>query len=186
MEANAPTAFNAIFKRLGIDTEGSGTASTVTVLDDAGRRLRGDDAWHYIQRNVPLYGAFIQAGFEPNLVREQIRAANELYVQPALNFKLDVSIAGLQIAVPRLRDVIQSEGALTAVLALAINQGVGGMSRILAAAIGNVAVRHGANTVQGLGRLSERAIIQEIADVATDERVLRRAQGALDSGLGFG
>jgi hypothetical protein len=49
-----------------------------------------------------------------------------------------------------------------------------------------VAVRQGANTLQSLSRLSERAIIQEIADVATDERVLRRAQGALDSGLAFG
>src|SRR5690606_6453287 len=100
MEANAPAAFQQIFKRVGIDTEGSGQYAVVTVLDDNGYKRSGDDAWLYIQRNVPLYGAFIQAGYEPSLVREQLRMASELYVQPALNYKLNVSVGGINIGVP--------------------------------------------------------------------------------------
>jgi peptidoglycan endopeptidase LytF len=185
MEANAPAAFQNIFKRVGIDTEGTGNQSVVTVLNERGTRLRGDDAWFYIQENVPLYGAFIQAGFEPALVREQLRAANDLYVQPALNWKLDVTVGGLRIVVPQLRSVIRSEAALTVVIALAVNQGVGGMSKIVAASVGRIAQQMGLRTQQSLALVDEQSVVEDIAASATDDRISNRANSVLQSDLSF-
>lgn len=181
MEANAPQQFQRVFQRVGIDTDGG----FVTVLDDNGFRLRGDDAWLYIQRNPLLYGAFIQAGFEPMLVREQLRMANTLYIQPALNFKLNVNVGGIQINVPRLQDILSSEAALTLVIALAINQGNGGMSRIITDAVSRVAAQNRLTSYSALQRIDERAVCETIADTTTDERVRARSIGVLQSGLGF-
>lgn len=181
METNAPTQFQRVFQRVGIDTE----AGVVTVLDDQGIKRRGDEAWFYIQRNVRLYGAFIQAGFDPTLVREQLRMANTLYVQPALNFRLNINAGGFNIVVPRLQDVITSEGLLTLVIALAINQGGGGMSRIVADAMSRVANESGIASLNSLYGINERRIAETIAAVATDERVRVRAESALAAGLSF-
>ncbi len=185
MKTYAPAAFQRVFQRVGIDTEGSSTAPLTTVLNENGTKLRGDDAWLYIQRNVRLYGAFVQAGFEPSLVREQLRMANSLYVQTALNFKLDVILGGLRVVIPRLSDVLTSEAALTAVIALAVNQGVGGMSRIVANSVGIVATQNGLNSTQALGRVNEQQVIQHIADTSADERVRSRSLGVLNSNLSF-
>jgi LysM repeat protein len=185
MENNAPFAFQQIFKRAGIDTEGFGSSAVVTVTDQNGMRRRGDDAWLYIQRNIPLYGAFIQAGFEPSLVREQLRMANELYVQPALNFKLDVTIGGIHLSVPRIGDIFRSEAALTTIIALAINQGTGGMSRILAPAVSTVASQQRLQSVGALSQIDERRVFETIAATTTDDRVSNRVNGVMNSGLRF-
>lgn len=181
MEANAPAQFARIFQRVGIDTE----SGVVTVLNDDGYKLRGDEAWFYIQRNPRLYGAFIQAGFEPSLVREQLRMANALYVQPALNYKLFLNVAGIAIQVPRLNDILTSEAILTVVIALAVNQGNGGMSRIVADAVSRVAAQMRLNTLATLPQINERLVAQTIADTAADDRVRNRAVGVLNSGLSF-
>lgn len=182
MEINAPQAFQRIFQRVGIDTEGG----VVTVIDNNGNKLRGDDAWLFIQRDVRLYGPFIQAGFEPALVKEQVRMANELFVQPILNFKFDVMIGGIRISIPRLRDVITSEAALTAAIALGINKGAGGMSKIFATSIGNVATRSGISSSQALANINEMAVIQDIAATnSTDPRTVNRMNGVLNSGMSF-
>ncbi len=186
MEANAPVAFQNIFKRVGIDTEGFGKEAVVTVLDDSGFKRRGDEAWLYIQRNVPLHGAFIQAGYEPSLIREQLRMANDLYVQPALNFKLNLTVGGIHIQIPRLNDMLTSEAALTAVIALAINQGTGGMSQIVAQAASQVATRQRLTNAAALRQIDEREVIQTIAGTTVDERVLNRVNGVLfDTTLSF-
>jgi peptidoglycan endopeptidase LytF len=182
MKAYAPAAFQRVFQRVGIDSE---SQSSTTVLTESGGKLRGDEAWLYIQRNVRLYGAFVQAGFEPNLIREQLRMANTLYIQTALNFKLDVILGGLRVVIPRLSDVISSEAALTAVFALAVNQGVGGMSRIVANSLGIVATQSGLNTQLLLNRINERQVVQHIAETSLDERVRSRTLGVLNSDLSF-
>jgi peptidoglycan endopeptidase LytF len=185
MKANAGTAFQSIFQRMGIDVEGTGRNAVVTVLDERGTRLRGDNAWYFIQKTLPLYAPFVQAGFEPSLVREQLRTANELYVQPALNWKLDINLGTVRVSIPQLRNLIQSEAALTLVFALAINQGVGGMSRTLVQSIESVANRMGLRTQQSLAQLNERALVEDIASAAADDRVIARAQSVLVSGLSF-
>lgn len=185
MEANAPAAFQQIFKNVGIDTEGVGKGAVVTVLDDNGYKRSGDDAWLYIQRNVPLYGAFIQAGYEPSLVREQLRMANELYVQPALTYKLNLSVGGISISVPRLNDILTSEAAMTIVVALAINQGNGGMSRIVADAVSRVATQRRLNSLSALQQINEREVFETVVATTTDPRVRDRTTGVLNSGLSF-
>ncbi len=182
MKANAPGLFSSIFQRVGIDSASGQT----TVRDEAGATLSGDSAWLYIQRNVPLYGAFIQAGFEPQLIREQLRMANELYVQPALNFKLDLNIAGVRIVVPRLRDILTSEAAMTIVVALAINQGNGGMSRIVADAVAQVAAQQRLSSLAALPQINERAVFDTVVASSTDERVSNRVNGVVQAGLSFG
>ncbi len=181
MEANAPSQFARVFQRVGIDTE----AGNVTVLDDNGSKLYGDNAWLYIQRNPRLYGAFIQAGYDPTLVREQLRMANTLYVQPALNYKLDVNVAGINIHIPRLSDILTSEAMLTIVIALAVNQGNGGMSRIVADAISRVAAQMRLTTLAALAQINERQVAQTIADTSADDRVRNRTVGVLNSGMSF-
>ncbi len=185
MKANAAQSFQRVFQRVGIDVEGSGKMATVTVLDDFGNRQRGDQAWLYIQTHPQLYGAFVQAGFDANLVREQLRMASALYVQPALNFKLDVTLGGIRIQIPRLSDVINSEAALTLVIALAVNQGVGGMSRTFAAAISAVATQSGMTASSNLAGINERQVVENIAMTSTDARVINRVNGVLQSGLSF-
>ena len=185
MKANAAQSFQRVFQRVGIDVEGSGKMAAVTVLDDFGNRQRGDQAWLYIQGRPQLYGPFIQAGFEPDLVREQLRMANALYVQPALNFKLDVTLGGIRLQIPRLSDVINSEAALTLVIALAVNQGVGGMSRTFGAAISAVATQSGLTSSSNLPGINERQVVENIAMTSMDARVTNRVNGVLQSGLSF-
>ncbi len=181
MELNAPSQFARVFQRVGIDTEGG----NVTVLDDYGRKRYGDDAWLYIQGNPRLYGAFIQAGFDPTLVREQLRMANSLYVQPALNYRLDLNVAGIRIQVPRLSDILTSEAMLTIVIALAVNQGNGGMSRIVSDAVSQVAAQMRLTSLAALGQINERLVAQTIADTTVDDRVRNRTVGVINSGMSF-
>ncbi len=181
MKANAPAKFARVFQQVGIDSAGGVT----TVLDENGQKLSGDAAWLYIQKTVPLYGAFIRAGFDADLVLEQLRAANDLYVQPALNFKLNLTINGIKITVPRLRDVLSSEALLTALIAIAINRGTGGMSRIVAEAMAAVAAPLQLHTPEALRQIDERLVCQTIADTTTDARTRERALGVLNAGLSF-
>jgi LysM repeat protein len=181
MKANAPGKFAQVFQQVGIDSSGWQT----TVLDESGRRLSGDEAWLYIQKTVSLYGAFIRAGFDPDLVLEQLRAANDLYVQPALNFRLNLNINGIPIVVPRLRDILSSEGLLTALIAIAINRGNGAMSRLVADTITTVAAPRRLQTFEALRQIDERLLCPTIADTTTDPRIRDRAQGVLDAGLAF-
>lgn len=178
MKLNAPSAFSRVFHNVGIDV----TGNSVTVADDAGSILQGDRAWLYIQQNIPLYGAFVQAGFDPALVLEQLRMANTLYVQPALGARLDLRIAGRLISVV-LQDIFTSEAFRTIVIALGINQGIGGMSRnIVAPAASRVAET---TRVPDLRWLDERLVAETIAATATDDRVRSRVRGVLDSDLSF-
>jgi hypothetical protein len=181
MKAYAPTQFDRIFQRLGIYSEGGQTV----VVNDYGGKLRGDDAWKFIQRTVRLYAPFIQAGFEPILVREQLRIANLMYIQPALNFKLNLTVNGIALRIPRLQDIISSEALLTAVIAIAVNRGVGGMSKIVGDAISAVAAQNRLHDPAAIKRVDERHVCETIVAQSTDERVHNRAQGVLSSGLSF-
>ncbi len=181
MKVNAPARFARVFQQVGIDTAGGIT----TVLDENGQKRSGDAAWLYIQKTLPLYGAFIQAGFDPDLVLEQLRAANDLYVQPALNFRLNLNINGIQIAVPRLRDILSSEALITAIIAIAINRGNGAMSRIVSEALVAVAAPQRLHTAEALRNIDERQVCQTIANTTTDGRTRDRAQGVLNAGLSF-
>lgn len=181
MKRFAPEKFARVFQRVGIDVEGG----SVTVLNDTGGKFWGDQAWLYIQRTIQLYPPFIQAGFDRDLVREQLRMANELYIQPALNFKLFINIGGIQITVPRLGDFLRSEALLTAVFAIAISRGVGGMSQIVSSAAAEVAVNQGISDLNSLYRLDERQIAYQMYNTATDERVKNRVAGVLNSNLSF-
>ncbi len=177
MKTNASAAFNRIFQPVGIDVSGG-------VVTAGGNS--GDNAWLYIQKNLPLYGAFIQAGFDKELVREQLRMANDLYVQPALNWKLDVNVGGINVAIPQLKSILKSEAALTIVIALAINQGNGGMGRMVADAVGRVGAQSGLNTAAALAQVDERKVFETLVQVQTDKRALDRTNGVLGSGMSFG
>ncbi|MBK9335495.1 MAG: LysM peptidoglycan-binding domain-containing protein [Lewinellaceae bacterium] len=181
MKNHAPARFAQVFQQVGIDSVGGVT----TVLDETGRALSGDMAWLYIQKTVPLYGAFIRAGFDPDLVLEQMRAANDLYVQPALNFRLNLSINGIAISVPRLRDILTSEGLLTALIAIAINRGTGAMSRMVAEVLTILGTSQRLHSVEALRQIDERLLCQTIADTTTDARTRDRALGVLNAGLSF-
>lgn len=180
MKANAPAKFAQVFQQVGIDS----VNYTTTVLDETGRKLSGDEAWLYIQKTVPLYGAFIRAGFDPDLVLEQLRAANNLYVQLTLNAPLNLLINGARVS-PKLSDILSSEGLLTALIAIAINRGNGAMRRMMEEVLNNLAATSKLTSLQALRQVDERLICQTIADTSTDVRIRDRAQGALNGGLSF-
>ena len=177
MRTNAGASFRRIFEQVGITCEGR----TVTALDDGGRRLSNDDAWLFIQKDVRLAGAFIQAGFDQSLVLEQLRMANNLYVQPSLKRSIDVN--GM---VRPLGEFILTEGLITAVISIAVSRGVGGMAKILSEACSRVASQQGINNPASLPRIDERMVCQDIANNPNnDKRVRDRAQGVIADGLSF-
>ncbi|MEQ1746101.1 MAG: LysM peptidoglycan-binding domain-containing protein [Saprospiraceae bacterium] len=181
MKVNAPARFAQVFQQVGIDS----AAGTTTVRDEFGTLHTGDAAWLYIQKTVPLYGAFVRAGFDADLVLEQLRTANDLYVQPALNFRLNLTINGIKITVPRLRDILSSQGLLTALIAIAINRGTGAMGRLVSEIVTTLATTQKITSPEALRQLDERLLCQTIADTSTDTRTRDRALGVLNAGLSF-
>lgn len=181
MKANAPSLFDKYFKRMGIDTEGG----TVTVLNDTGAKLVGDDAWLFIQRNVALYAPFIQAAYEPLLIKEQLRCATTMYVQPALNLKVPLSINGIALTIPQISAILRSEASMTMLIDMCVNQGSGGLTRLLQNAIPIVAQKYRLLTLSTLGTINEQEVLQTVVSSSTDSRVIERTQLVLKSGLSF-
>ena len=181
MKLNAPTLFNQYFRKMGIDTEGG----TVTVLNDNGQKLAGDNAWLFIQNTVPLYAPFIQSGFEPLLIKEQLRCATSLYVQTAMKLKVPLNINGIPLVVPQIAKILSSEAATTMLIDLCVNQGSGGLTRILQTAIPIVAQKYRLLTLNTLATINEYELLNTIVSTATDSRVSDRVNNVLKSELSF-
>lgn len=181
MKANAPSLFDKYFKKMGIDTEGV----AVTVLNENGAKLSGDDAWIYIQNTVALYAPFIQAAYEPLLIKEQLRCATTMYVQTAMNLKVPLSINGISLVVPQISMILTSEAAITMLIDLCVNQGSGGLTRLLQATIPIVAQKNRLLTLNNLRMINEYELLTTIVSTATDSRIIDRTQLVLKSGLSF-
>ncbi len=181
MKLYAPSLFDKYFRRAGIDTEGG----TVTVLNENGAKLTGDNAWLFIQRTISLYAAFIQSAYEPLLLKEQLRCANNMYVQTAMNLKVPLSINGISLVVPQISTILSSEAALTMLIDLCVNQGSGGLTRVLQTAIPPIAQKDRLLTLNNLRSINEFELLNTIVATATDSRVKDRTQLVLNSGLSF-
>jgi LysM domain len=181
MKLYAPSLFDKYFRRAGIDTEGG----IVTVLNENGTKLKGDDAWLFIQKTIALYAPFIQAAYEPLLLKEQLRCANNMYVQTAMNLKVPLSINGIPLVVPQISMILSSEAALTMLIDLCVNQGSGGLTRVLQTAIPPVAQKYRLLTLSNLRSINEYELLNNIVATATDSRVKDRTQLVLNSSLSF-
>ena len=62
-------------------------------------------------------------------------------------------VNGVNVRVARFNNVLMSEGALTAAIAICINQGIGGFGRIFSTAIGTVASQSRLNSAALLSRV---------------------------------
>lgn len=181
MKNKAPEAFARIFESVGITVVGK----TVQFIDPQGVKFLGDKAWYAIRKHVALFGAFIQAGFEPILVMEQYRMANELYAQPALKTPLFLNLSGKKVTGLILQEVFLSDAMQALAIALAVNLGNGGMKKVITKAIAGVALDFKIKDKVGLSKLDEKAVCQKIISASGNSHAIDRAKRALKSGLSF-
>lgn len=180
MKTQQPALFRQHFQTFGIDSDG-----TQTRVFDNNTWLTGDTAWLFIQKNPRLYAPFITAGFEPLLVREQLRIATQLYVNVAINLRIPLIINNIPLTVPRISDILKSEAAMTMLIDICVNQGQGGLTKILQTAMPPIAQAQRLLTLPNLQRIDEFALLNSIATNATDERVRTRVRNIVNSGLSF-
>jgi peptidoglycan endopeptidase LytF len=181
MKNKAPDAFARIFESVGITVVGK----TVQFIDPLGIKYIGDKAWYAIRKHVALFGAFVQAGFEPALVMEQYRMANVLYAQPALQGALVLNLSGKKVTGLSLQEVLLSDAMQALAIAVAVNLGNGGMKKVITKAIAGVAVDLHIKDKAGLSKLDEKAVCQKIITASGNSHAIDRAKGALKSGLSF-
>ena len=181
MKLYAPSLFEYYFRRAGIDTEGG----IVTVLNNSGDKLQGDDAWLFIQNTITLYAPFIQSAYEPSLLKEQLRCAASMYVQKAINLKVPLNINGISLVIPQISMILSSEAALTMLIDLCVNQGTGGLTKILQTAMPIVAQKYRLLTLKSLRSIDEFELLNTVVSTATDSRVSERTRSVLNAGLSF-
>jgi peptidoglycan endopeptidase LytF len=181
MKNKSPEAFARIFESVGISIIGK----TTHFIDKQGNKYLGDKAWYAIKKHVPIFGTFIQAGFELSLVMEQYRMANVLYAQPALKGQLVLNLSGKKVTGLSLQEVLISEAMQTIAIAVAINQGQGGMVKVITQAIAKVAVDLKLKSKADLAKLDEKAVCQKIIQTSQSSGAVERAKGVLKKGLSF-
>jgi LysM repeat protein len=176
MKTNEPQYFNKYFGQMGLNTEGG----QVTVLNDSGQTLRGKEAWIYVQRNLPLTATFIQSAYEPVLQKEQLRGASD-YVRQAVNMKIDFTLNGVPMIIPRITDVLTSEAALSMLISLCINLGGGGLKAVLQRALPVAAENSNLSAAWQLNRIDENKLLNTILTLETDNRIINRVNGSLSA-----
>jgi LysM domain len=189
---NCPDLFRKYFIAAGLDVgyilENGAVRTPITVVTldgKTGERLVNDAAFAYIKDNIQLFGPFIQSGYEPTMVREQLRIASYMYVQKALTLTTTVTVLGQKFTIPLISQIIQSEGMSTILIDLAVNRGVGGMSKVVNTALTYIATQNNFATLSDFFGMDELHLAKTIVAQNTDERITRRTQNIIDSGLSF-
>ena len=189
---NCPDLFRKYFIAAGIDVgyilDNGAVRAPITVValhGKTGERLTNDAAFAYIKDNIQMYGPFIQSGYEPTMVREQLRMASYMYVQKALTMTTSVTVLGQKFTIPLISQVVQSEAMSTILIDLAVNRGVGGMGKVINSALAYVAEQNKFATLSDFFAIDELHLAKTIVAQNTDERITRRTQNIIDSGLSF-
>lgn len=189
---NCPDLFRKYFIAAGIDVgyilDNGAVRAPITVValhGKTGERLVNDAAFSYIKDNIQLYGPFIQSGYEPTMVREQLRIASYMYVQKALTMTTSITVLGQKFTIPLISQVVQSEGMSTILIDLAVNRGVGGMTKVVNGALAYIAEQNKFASISDFFAIDELNLAKTIISQNTDERITRRTQNIIDSGLNF-
>jgi hypothetical protein len=119
------------------------------------------------------------------MVREQLRIASYMYVQKALTMTTTITVLGQKFTIPLISQVVQSEGMSTILIDLAVNRGVGGMTKVVNNALAYIAEQNKYASISDFFAIDELHLAKTIISQNTDERITRRTQNIIDSGLSF-
>jgi LysM repeat protein len=187
MQDHAPEKFNRTFRQAGISV----SANKVQVQDAQGNFLTGPDAWKFIRGQYSLLTPFIQAGFDADLVFEQYRQANLLYVQPALSAQLSLNFDGGSVKVP-LTVVLPAAQTQALAVSLWVNLGSSpsGAPAYLSRVLSSFAQQRGISDPSGLARVPWNEVslfISNFQDTllakSKNDLAVLRAKEILASGL---
>jgi LysM repeat protein len=161
MQAFQPQKFAQTFGQAGIGLQ----SGLLMVRDERGNHRIGEDAWFYLKEKPSLFAPFIQAGFDPDLILEQYRIANQLYAAPALTRTLSISMANGTVQNVQAGFIFQGLEARSFLFAVAVNLGISpsGMPRALSNALSDLAIRRNLTNVHQIPQLGWRAILEHIA-----------------------
>ncbi|MGF1534395.1 MAG: hypothetical protein ACFCUI_11885 [Bernardetiaceae bacterium] len=179
--------FNDCFQRFGIDVEYTfqnnkfSNQRVVTISPGENGKLRhGDEAEQHLGRDLILTAAFIRAGYDIEIAKLQVLLAAYEYANPALERRLTISAAGGASIQGATGSFIRSPAGVTALVDMAVNQGVGGASRLFTSAISAVAQRDGLRTEAQIQAIDERKVLTEMMQAnAKDSRITSRVGKAL-------
>jgi len=189
IKQNEPRAFQDFFGVFGIDVESVGGKPIVEVaVPEKKTSVKDNDAWTYIKDNKQITAAFVRAGFHPAIIYRQIQQAALGYAVPALQkINVNLNIGGQTIAVNPITKIIRSQVGSATLIDLTVNQWITKTGNYFKQAIEQVAAAKGLRTLQQLEGIDEKSVLQQIVANAKgkDERVVKRVQGNIDSGMSF-
>lgn len=184
--------FAQTFGQAGIAINGG----QLMVMDDRRNPRVGEDAWFYLKQNPGFFHPFIQAGFDPQLILEQYRAANQLYAAPARSRILNIRLANGNIQNISAGAIFQGLEALSFLFAVAINLGISpsGMPKSLSDSLSDLAQKRNLWDAHQIPQLGWQNILQHIAAYEKNridmrdttlkpELTMKRAMTILDKGV---
>jgi LysM repeat protein len=200
VKTKEPNLFNELFKKFGIDVNGN----VISVIDDNGANQSDMAAYVALQKSRQICGVWARAGYHPRIAELQIEAAAQYYLAPALTkIRLNLTVGGTVVPGVPITDIIQTVAGQATLIDITVNQWINSTGTYFKYAIEKVAKNSGLNTLDKVKNIDERAVLQEIVNLATYystnpsatepafqradacTRVIKRVGSMLTSGLSF-
>lgn len=200
IKTKEPALFSELFRKFGIDVNGN----VISVIDDNGNTQTDINAYSALQRSRQLCGIWVRAGYHQRIAELQIEAAAQYYLVPALTkIKINLAVGGTIVPAVPITDIIRSVAGQATLIDITVNQWINTTGAYFKLAIEKVAKNSGLNTLDKIKGIDERAVLQEIVNIAsfyatnpsTTEaafqrpdactRVVKRAGSMITSGLSF-
>jgi LysM repeat protein len=200
VKTKEPNLFNELFRKFGIDVNGN----SISVIDERGITQADNNAYAALQRNRQICGVWARAGYHQRVAELQIEAAAQYYLVPALTkIKINLTVGGTIVPAVPLSDIIRSVAGQASLIDITVNQWINTTGTYFRYAIEKVAKSSGLNTLDKIKNIDERAVLQEVVNLATMyaanpstteaafqrpdacQRVVKRVGSMLTSGLSF-
>jgi LysM repeat protein len=200
VKTKEPNLFNELFKKFGVDVNGN----VISVVDDNGSNQSDMAAYTALQRSRQICGVWARAGYHPRVAELQIEAAAQYYLAPALTkIRLNLTVGGTIVPNVPITDIIRSVAGQATLIDITVNQWINSTGTYFKYAIEKVSKNSGLNTLDKIKNIDERAVLQEIVNLATYysthpstteaafqrpdacTRVIKRVGSMLTSGLSF-
>lgn len=86
LKEQAPNVFRSFFESRGIYLSEDGKGNkVVSVINQQKRRLKGEEAWNYMAKDIKVIGCFIEAAYHPVVQSVQRKVLVDKYIEPFLN-----------------------------------------------------------------------------------------------------
>jgi LysM repeat protein len=200
IKTKEPNLFNELFRKFGIDVNNN----VISVIDDNGNTQTDTNAYMALQRSRQLCGIWVRAGYHQRVAELQIEAAAQYYLVPALTkIRINLAVGGTIIPSVPITDIIRSVAGQATLVDITVNQWINTTGTYFKHAIEKVAKNSGLNSLDRVRNIDERAVLQEIVNLASYyaknpstteaafqrpdacQRVIKRAGSMITSGLSF-